>query len=252
MGRQRWLPDGPARAVSLVRDLAECDPDAYHRFLWSHHLGYAESYEPRKRFGPANLRPERRLLFEMLRRFLREIGVAQAGIGSVLEVGCSLGHLLRFVETDVFRAASVLEGLDIDEYAVRSGNRWLEDQGSRVRLMVADMADMDAVLERDQVYDVVLCAGVLMYLRQEQAARVVESMLRRARTVLVLSGLAHPERDNKELARSQARARDGTFVHNLDAMVSAAGGTVLWRRWDAGAPPGWNTPYFVFGARQSA
>ena len=249
VGRQARIPNRHWHAANLVRDLGETDPDAYHRFLWSNHLAYAQSYEPEKRFGPSNIRPERHLLFQNLREFLG-VEVADRDIRSMLEVGCSLGHLLQYVESQVFPTARVLEGLDIDEYAVRKGNLWLKARGSRARLIAADMAAMDAVLETDKVYDVVLCAGVLMYLREEQAACVVQSMLRRAGRLLVLSGLAHPHQDNSKLVRSEPRARDGAFIHNLDAMVTRAGGSILFRRWDALAAPGCNTPYFLFCSRQ--
>ena len=43
IGRQPWIPGRHWRAARLVADLAERDPNAYHRFLWSHHLAYAES-----------------------------------------------------------------------------------------------------------------------------------------------------------------------------------------------------------------
>jgi hypothetical protein len=154
------------------------------------------------------------------------------------------------METDLFPAAQVLEGFDIDEHAVRSGNAWLAGQGSRVRLSTADMTRMDAALPSDARYDIVLCAGVLMYLGEEQAAGVVQAILSRAAKLLVITGLAHPRMDNRELARSEPRSRDGAFRHNLDAMVERAGGKVRFRRWAASAPLGWNPPYFVFCDRQ--
>jgi len=240
VGRQSWIPERHWRAVALVRDLAQRDPEAYHRFLWSRHLGYAESYEPDERFG--SLRPERQLLFQDLRRFL---GERAHEVQSVLEVGCSLGHLLRAAETELFAHARVLEGLDIDSYAVRKGNERLRHEGSNVRLMTADMSCMDEVLPPAPRYDVVLCAGVLMYLKEEAARRVMKDMLDRSR-LLVLSGLAHPGFDNRDMPCSQPRARDGAFIHNLDAMVGSCGGTVLFRRWQGSAPRGWNPPYFLF------
>ncbi len=243
VGRQSWIPERHWRAVALVRDLVQRDPEAYHRFLWSRHLGYAESYEPDERFG--TLRPERQLLFQDLRRFLED---RVHEVQSVLEVGCSLGHVLRAAERELFAHARILEGLDIDSYAVGKGNERLRREGSRVRLITADMSRMDEVLPPERQYDVVLCAGVLMYLKEEAATRVLKSMLDRAR-LLVLSGLAHPEFDNHNMARSQPRARDGSFIHNLDAMVAACGGTVLFRRWQGSAPRGWNPPYFLFCQR---
>jgi len=243
LGRQSWLPERQWRSVELIRDLAQRDPEAYHRFLWSRHLGYAESYEPQLRFGSSNLRPERELLLNDLRFHL---GDDVRAIQSVLEVGCSLGHLLRAAETELFTRATVLDGFDIDEYAVHEGERWLQGHNSRIRLMVADMDDMDATPALAARYDVVMCAGVLMYVRERAAARVVHTMLRRTGRLLVLSGLACPSCDNRHLPISRMRASDGAFIHNLDDMIGEAGGSVVFRRWSGTAPPGWNAPYFLF------
>src|SRR5437764_768944 len=83
IGRQSWLPERHSRSVALIRDLAERDPEEYHRFLWTHHLGYAESYEPELRFGRCNLRPERQLLLRDVRSYLGDAH----DVRSVLEVG---------------------------------------------------------------------------------------------------------------------------------------------------------------------
>jgi hypothetical protein len=69
--------------------------------------------------------------------------------------------------------------------------------------------------------------------------------------VLVLAGLAHPDQDNATLAASAVRERDGTFIHNLDAMVQDAGGRVVHRRWEGARLLDGNTIYFVFGVPQS-
>lgn len=242
LGRQTWIPGRHWRAERLVSDLAERDPDAYHRFLWSHHLAYAESYEPPLQFGRDQIKPDRRLLFRDIRACLQR---ERAEVRSVLEVGCSVGHLLRYVETEVFPAADVLVGMDIDDYAVKSGNAWLAQQGSKARLIAADMARIDETLGVASRYDCVLCAGVIMYLGEQQAAKVVQSMLRHTRKLLAITGLAHPNFDNRLLANSEVREKDGAFRHNLDTMVTNAGGEILFRRWKPDAPPGWNPPYFL-------
>lgn len=244
IGRQLWIPGRHWRAARLVSDLAARDPEAYHRFLWSNHLAYAESYEPLLQFGSRRIKPDRRLLFRDIRACLRRDFAAPPAIRSVLEVGCSVGHLLRYVETEVFPKAVRLDGVDIDRYAVESGNAWLAQQRSKVRLMVGDMTALDAVAG-DTAYDCVVCAGVLMYLREAAAARVVRAMLRRTRHLLALTGLAHPEFDNRHLRQSEVRPKDGAYRHNLDALVEAAGGKILFRRWHPTAPAGWNPPYFV-------
>ena len=40
----------------LLRDFAEDDRSGYHRFLWSHHLAYAASYEIEARYGDENMK----------------------------------------------------------------------------------------------------------------------------------------------------------------------------------------------------
>ena len=62
VGRSR-LPGAEWWSAELVRDLAERDLNAYHRFLWSNHLAYARTYEPEARFGDARIHPTRHLLF---------------------------------------------------------------------------------------------------------------------------------------------------------------------------------------------
>ena len=249
LGGRTWLTPRHWWVTELLRDYAARDPDGYHRFLWAHHLGYAETYEVARRFGAENINETRRLLFADLREHLTGLGMdPQREVHSVFEVGCSIGYLLRFLETNVFPAAESLEGIDIDRHAVRAGSAWLAGQGSKVRITVADMADLDRVVGKRR-FDVMLCAGVLMYLHRESAAQVVGAMLRRTGHVLALSGLAHPERDNAELEESGVRARDGTFIHNLDAMVQQAGGRVVRRRWEGARVVDGNTIYFVFAER---
>jgi hypothetical protein len=74
-------------------------------------------------------------------------------------------------------------------------------------------------------------------------------MLRRTGHVLALAGLAHPERDNAELEESCVRPQDGTFIHNLDAMVRQSGGRVVRRRWEGARVMDGNTIYFVLAER---
>ncbi|HET7230264.1 MAG TPA: methyltransferase domain-containing protein [Longimicrobium sp.] len=229
-------------SAELVRDLAERDPNAYHRFLWSHHLAYARGYEPAARFGAGHVHPSRRLLFADL---LRVAAARAMEVDSVLEVGCSMGYLLRHLEAAVFPAARVLDGIDIDEYAIARGRSVLAAEGSKVRLATADAARLPGVFGGRR-YHLVLCAGVLMYLRQEDAAAAVKAMLGRCDGMLALAGLAHPETDNARLAASTRRDRDATWVHNLDAMVARASGHVAARRWEGARQVNGNTLYFVF------
>jgi 2-polyprenyl-3-methyl-5-hydroxy-6-metoxy-1,4-benzoquinol methylase len=249
--QQQWI-QSERRAwwsVELVRDFAERDVNAYHKFLWAHHLGYAAPYEVGTRFGTEKMRPSRVLFFDELRRCLEALGPSAARIRSVLEVGCSLGYQLRYVETDLLPDAEVLHGIDIDRHAVQSGQEHLRATGSRISLKCGDIHQLDELLG-SRAYDLVLCTGVLMYLKEADAGRLVRVMLSHSRAMLVLAGLAHPVRDNADLERSGVRDRDHTFIHNFDAMVKSAGGTVLARRWEGSREYEGQTIYFVFAAPQ--
>ena len=247
--QQQWIGSDRRSwwSVELVRDFAEKDVNAYHKFLWAHHLGYAAPYEVEARFGTEKMRPSRTIFFDELRRCMAARGLAAGDIRSILEVGCSLGYQLRYVETDLFPGADVLDGIDIDRHAVQSGQAHLSAQGSRIALKCGDIQQLDELLGgRD--YDLILCTGVLMYLKEADAARLVRAMLLHSRVMLALAGLAHPRRDNADLECSDVRDRDHTFIHNFDAMVKNAGGRILARRWDADRQIEGQTVYFVFAA----
>ncbi len=240
----------PARgwwSQELLRDWAAQQPSAYHRFLWEHHLAYAETYEVGLRFGAEHVPPSRLLLFEGMLRVLAAQGVTAEDVDSVLEVGCSLGYLLRHLELNEFRRAGTLEGVDIDAYAVEVGQRQLQYEGSKVRLLRGDSRELPGLLG-DSTYDVTLCAGVLMYLAPADATAVVAEILGRTRRLAVFAGLAHPARDNRELGDSERRTRDDSFIHNIDAMVRHAGGRVLERHWEGPRLLNGHTLYFVYAA----
>ncbi len=253
INHQHWL-DADKRgwwARQLIADFAERDRNAYHKFLWRHHLDYAETYEITRRFGYENFNETRKLFFKELPSRLRGIGVEPTrDIDSVFEVGCSSGYLLRHMETNVFPAATCIQGNDIDAYAVESGNRLLRELGSRVEIFHADMEQLDELL-RDRQYDFMLAAGVLLYLDQPSAARLVKLMLAHTRKMLAITALAHPEMDNAELRHSVPRERDQTWIHNVDAMISAAGGRLVARRWEGGKVVDGNTIYFLYAVPPS-
>jgi len=245
IGHQPWVPGRSWWVQELLRDFSEGDPDGYHRFLWGHHLAYAETYEVGLRFGADNLHPSRRLLFADLEDCLRDLEVTPQAVDSVFEVGASLGYNLRFLEEEVFTSARTLEGCDIDSYAIERGSDYLVRAGSRIRLFVGDMGELDSLMA-DREYDVTICAGVLMYLQPEAAQGVVGALLRHTRIVAAFAGLADPDRDNDKLPDSLVRERDGSFIHNLDVMVARSGGRVIHRRWEGDREVGGNTVYFVF------
>jgi SAM-dependent methyltransferase len=191
----------------------------------------------------------RKLFFDDLKRTLLGLAVDPAkDVRSVFEVGCSLGYQLRYAETSLFPAGERFAGMDIDRYAVDSGTAYLRSLGSKVHLICGDMEELEEFL-RDDAYDIVMCSGVLMYLEQDAAARVVERMLRHTNVLAAFAGLAAPGLDNALLQESEVRRRDHTFIHNIDAMVRAANGTVVARRWEGERMVDGHTLYFVFAAR---
>jgi SAM-dependent methyltransferase len=223
--RWAWL------SFDILQDFADRDPSGFHRFFWSNHLLYAETYDPSRCFGPIPIHATRRLLFADIQEHLRSCGVdPKKTIKSVFEVGCSVGHVLRFIETDMFPDATVLRGIDVDHSAIESGRKELAAQKSIVEIATGDMTDLEARLDRN--FDLILCAGVLQYVRQGDAAKVVSAMLHHSARLVALTGLAHPDRDNGTLEQSAIRGHDKSHIHNLDAMVHAAGGSVVMHRWE--------------------
>lgn len=206
----------------------------FHRFMWEHHVGglpYAKTYEIAHRFGAEKLRPSRAEFFDHLCAHLRQIGVApEKDVKSVFDVGCSLGYALRFLETEKFPAATCLRGIDVDQYAIKTGNAYLRQLGSKIELSAGDVSALDAAMG-DLKYDVVLCCGVLMYLDEDAAARAIQTMLAHTRRLLGVISLANPGIDNINLVASYARPADQGFVHNVAGMVRQAGGRVVFRKW---------------------
>lgn len=251
VNHQKWL-DCNRRfwwCQELIRDLAVKNINEYHKFLWSSHLGYAATYEVALRFGHENVKESRKMFFSDLNDNLIKLGICPSrDITSVFEVGCSLGYQLRHMETDLFSSAARLEGIDIDAYAIQSGSRYLKSIGSKVQLMCADMEELDSLMG-SKMYDIIVCSGVLMYLNENVAARVVDTMMSHTKIMLAFTGLAHPDIDNSQLRRSVARDNDQSFIHNIDSMVKKAGGDVIARRWEGSKLVDGHTIYFVFAKR---
>jgi len=213
-------------AMGLLHDLNRRDPVGLHRFLWSNHLAYAQTYEIQKRFGSANINPTRHILFRNMTAHLRARGLDPArDVQSVFEVGCSMGYLLRHVETEVFPSATTLHGIDIDDYAIQTGSAHLSSLQSRVRLFAADMESAEHILSRWK-YDLVLCCGVLMYVNEAIAEKVVRAMFTGADRLVGLICLAPPRH-----GWCGVREYDGAFIHDVDQMIQRAGGSVVSSDW---------------------
>ena len=253
INRQPWLNRKFRAWISsdLLQNWKDSDVNSLHKFQWENHLGYASTYEIDARFGYDNFNETRKILFNELQRHLRDRGLNPASdIHSVFEVGCSLGYLLRYMETDLFPNADYLGGIDIDQYAIDRGSAYLQGLDSKVELIRGDMESLEQVMQ-SRSYDIVFCPGVLMYLQQEHAKGVVDVMLKHSKKLLCITGLAHPTTDNSQLTASCSREIDRTFIHNIDKMVVDSGGQILYRRWDGDRIVDGNTIYFVFAEKQS-
>lgn len=235
----------------LLRDFRSSDANAYHRFLWTHHLDYALTYSAAKRFGSENLPKSRQMFFADLQQSLGRLRIRNQDISSILEVGCSLGYQLRYVETELFPYAADLVGNDIDAHAIKNGARHLADIESRVRLIHGDMVQLDRLFQSRR-FDLVFSTGVLMYLCQSDAAEVIANMLKHTEKLLAVSGPAHPEMDNEKLRESTPRPQDGSFIHNFDYMIKAAGGEIVGRRWEGKTIVEGHSLYWVLARRVDA
>lgn len=232
-------------ATELLKDFAETDINEYHKFLWAQHLAYAETYEIDLRFGYENFNTSRKILFSELPSYVEKAGLAPGEVRSVLEVGSSLGYLLRYLETDVFTQAECLEGIDIDAHAIAAGASYLKSLGSKVHLQQGDMESIDFYFAGTR-FDIVLASGVLLYLDQNSATEFVANLLAHTGKLLVITALAHPEIDNAKLESSLPRVSDGTWIHNVDRMVAVARGSIIGRRWEGGTIVDGNTIYFLY------
>ncbi len=245
---QTWLSSDQRAgwSLELVRDMAQINVNAYHKFLWSNHIGYADTYEVKQRFGNENINESRKLLFDDMVASLTDLKINyQDDIQSVLDVGCSLGYLLKHMEDTIFVNATELHGIDIDAYAIEEGSSYLQAHDSKIELTCLDMEQISSYLN-NKYYDVVFCAGTLIYLEQDKAEDLIQNLLQHTKKLLVVTGLASSENDNCNLTQSIVRKRDGSFIHNIDAMVKQKNGNIVFRRWQGEKKLGGNSIYFVF------
>lgn len=252
LNRREWINKDRRNwwSTEILKDLAESDINEYHRFLWANHLAYAETYESEIRFGADNIKESRKIFFRDLLEVIKQHGTDPSfQVRSIFEVGCSLGYQLRYMETDLFPGAELLMGNDIDKYAIEVGSEYLRNHNSKVQLLRFDMEDLNDRL-KGRFFDIIVSTGVLMYLQEDAAARVVQTMIDHTKGLLAVAGLAHPKNDNSLLIQSVPRERDGSFIHNIDKMVENAGGSIISRRWEGNKDVDGNTIYFLFATPQ--
>jgi SAM-dependent methyltransferase len=227
--RRKGLQKHCFLSMELLRDFALKDPNGFHRFLWAHHLAYAESYEL-SRFGEDKIEHSRKLLLDDIETHLRNRGILpERDVHSVFDFGCSLGYVLHHVENR-FPSANYLRGIDVDKYAIEKGTAYLQEIGSKAEIAVGDAAHLETILGK-QRFDVVLCCGVLAYFNQMSAQSILKTLLNHTNLILGIICLAHPVFDNAELITSDIRLSDRAFIHNISSLIRAAGGRLVSHRW---------------------
>jgi SAM-dependent methyltransferase len=246
--RQHKIPGHSWIALQFLDDFARSNKNSFHKFLWSNHLYYAETYEISERFESDRDNRARHPFFLQLKLCLQGIGLSLDRVDSILEVGCSLGHQLRMMETDMFPLANRFCGIDIDEYAVKQGKAHLHSLGSKIRLIHGDMENLSDLMGSER-FDVVICTGVLMYLNQEAATAVVKSLLKHTNHIVGISGLAHSTYPNSQLEHSSIRSWDQSYIHNIERMISEAGGSLIKVLWKEDTEVDGNAVYLVFAKR---
>jgi SAM-dependent methyltransferase len=215
--------------MMLLGDFAQEDAMGFHRYLWTHHLAYAESYEP-SRFDDDKIVQPILMLFDEIELRLRSHGLSpERDVHSVFEFGCSLGYVLRHAEGR-FPSADRLHGIDVDQYAIEKGTTYLRELGSKVDISVGDDTNLESILGK-QKYDIVLCSGVLPYFNQIKAQTIVNTLLSHTNLILGIISLGHPLHNNSELIESDVRPLDNSFIHNVNSFIKVAGGRLVYHQW---------------------
>ena len=249
--RNRWFPSADRWAEGLVRDLEDRDPKVFHKFIWEHHLDrYGLAYESVDLFESRKLNSTTKAYDAFIGDLRSALEVMpDPTIRSVLDVGCSVGHVLRALETDVLGGAEELTGVDIDRPATQAGNAYLQRVGSRARLAAGDLENLDALLG-ERRYDFAYAAGSLSYLDEADTRRAVASILRRTDKLAAFIGLAHPDPPNGELVASVFRNELGRmWTHNFGSMVDSEGWQVISSRWEEPRVGDAQGIYCVFASR---
>lgn len=251
ISRKKWLSSKDYWSAGIIRDLMSNNPKEFHKFIWSNHIRCAaKHYDSESLFVKEKMEPTRIELFNDLQSFMGDHGIELSkDIHSVLEVGCSLGYLLRYIETDIMPNAKELVGIDIDRNAIEKGSRYLSSNGSKIRLIHGDMEDLEDTVA-GRFFDFTFAAGVLSYLNQEDALKIVRGMLRRTNKIMALVGLANPSFHNKELSTSRcSEDHNYQWIHNFEALVDKAGGRVVKSRWEGTKLYNYQSLYYVFASK---
>lgn len=234
----RGFPGANRWSEGLIRDLQESDVKEFHKFLWTHHLDrYGLAYEAGDLFSSGKLNSTTQAyeaFLEDLTASAQEVGGLEA-MGSVLDVGCSVGHVLRGLETDLISDVPVLVGMDIDRHAIAAGTAFLSQVGSKIRLVAGDLEELGDVLG-DERFDFSYAAGSLSYLSEGDTREAVRAILGRTERLAAFIGLANPGVANSEMPGSRFRDELGRmWTHNFEEMVVSNGWSVVRSRWE---PPG--------------
>jgi SAM-dependent methyltransferase len=250
--RHRQLAGAERLAETLIADQETANPKLFHKFVWEHHFsrygawyGSIDLFKARKLNGS---RESNMLFMSDLRTVMRDLSMHDGSVYSVLDIGCSLGYMLRQLEREVFPTAEALVGIDIDREAVRIGRDFLGAARSRVQLLRGDLEEMDALLPRRR-FDFSMAAGSLSYLDYSDARRAVLTMLTHTDQLVAFVGLANKRADNANLRSSVFDTERGNmWVHNFEAMIVGTGWEIVHTRWRAPNQDDQQGLYFVFAS----
>ncbi|MFB4306103.1 class I SAM-dependent methyltransferase [Actinomadura sp. GTD37] len=175
--------------------------------------------------SPVRRAMQRRLALPLMGR----CGGPLPGGSRVLEIGCGSGYGSRLLLEEW--GAGHVDAVDLDPAMVRRARRRLVPHSGRVRVGVADVTDLGALVPADGEYDAVVNFGILHHVLDWQAAvREVARVLKPGGTFyfeeLTKQGLQRPHLRHNRAHPTENRFTGPEFVDELEAQ----GLTVLGRR----------------------
>ena len=167
--------------------------------LWAFRHLYKKDYADS--FLKTSVHPHRRQIVDAVASF--------AGVGSVLEIGCSSGPNLVCIRERIPEIRYT--GIDINAVVVRKAKEYFnEKENDRFRFMVGRADDL-SMIESGSI-DVVLSDAVLMFVAPDDMAGAIAEMCRVARRGLVLNEYHLP-------GVQRGRFDGGRWVYDLVALI---------------------------------
>jgi SAM-dependent methyltransferase len=134
---------------------------------------FGDSYHERNRFDPEDVRP----VFEKM--------LSGVKIGTLLEVGCGVGHNLAAIDADE------KVGVEPNEYS----RRWARREHPNINVIDGDAGDLPF---QDAYFDLVLTCGLLIHISPAEIGGVVSEIARVSRRYVLLVEYAAVEEEMQE------------------------------------------------------